>query len=368
VNVAHSRPAISLVIPHFNRREYLAAVLASAFSQDFREFEVVVADDASTDDSADVIPALLADSGLRTEYIRHATNVGFGENLKSALLASTGEYVLLLGNDDALLDEHILGLLREDLERLSRPEVSFTNAISDSDFRYDTTSPTLYRRALDTSVLGTGPNVAISNLRSTSFVGGLIFERRAMRQAVASVPRATLFFQSALMASIVANGGRLAAISRPAVIQSIRVDGALAPSYSPPGSPEPVEPEGTNAALLEALWLGLTTAIPVDDASRGVRKAYTDIAFFAVLPAVLLNRRAATGSSQRRRRLLAGIDPRWIEEFVGDESFSLRSAWTRMIYRFACGLGRTLPSSAMRLQAPLAAAVRRLRTRQRGRG
>ena len=76
---------ISVCIPHYNRSRYLLAVLDSIRVQDHPEVEVIISDDCSTDDSAEVIPKYLASvegsTQVRFKYMRQPKNLGYDGNL-----------------------------------------------------------------------------------------------------------------------------------------------------------------------------------------------------------------------------------------------------------------------------------------------
>lgn len=94
-------PRISICIPTFSRSGCLAELLDSIVAQASAEVEVVVADDASTDDT----PAVLERyrdriPGLKT--FRHPVNVGVDRNIAAVTERATGDYVWLMGDDDRL--------------------------------------------------------------------------------------------------------------------------------------------------------------------------------------------------------------------------------------------------------------------------
>src|SRR4030095_2243861 len=122
---------ISVCIPQYNRSKYLLAVLESIRIQDHPDVEVVVSDDCSTDDSLVVIPEFIAEAEgttqVRFNYIRQPENLGYDGNLRAALGAGQGEYLFVLGNDDALPDKNTLANLAVILAQLNYPDVAFTN-------------------------------------------------------------------------------------------------------------------------------------------------------------------------------------------------------------------------------------------------
>jgi len=88
---------ISLCIPNYNYERYLGKTLASALEQLYRDVEVVIADNASTDRSVEIARGL-DDPRVRVKVNR--ANVGFAGNLDRAAGMATGEVMILLSSDD----------------------------------------------------------------------------------------------------------------------------------------------------------------------------------------------------------------------------------------------------------------------------
>ena len=64
-------PTVSVVIPAYNRADVLPRALDSVFAQDFDDLEIIVVDDASTDNTAEVVASI---GDPRLKYFRHDTN------------------------------------------------------------------------------------------------------------------------------------------------------------------------------------------------------------------------------------------------------------------------------------------------------
>lgn len=90
-------PTVSILIPTFNRAHYVGDAIASALKQDFRDIEVIVADDGSTDGTQALV-ASVADPRLRT--VRHDLNRGIPETRNTALAAAKGAFIAWLDSDD----------------------------------------------------------------------------------------------------------------------------------------------------------------------------------------------------------------------------------------------------------------------------
>lgn len=95
------------MIPTFNQAQYLEEAVASALAQDYPALEVVIADDASTDDTPAVLERFAADPRVRVH--RQASNIGRVANYRYLLeRLATGEWVLNLDGDDCLVSREYL--------------------------------------------------------------------------------------------------------------------------------------------------------------------------------------------------------------------------------------------------------------------
>ena len=97
-------PRVSLCVPTYNRARMLGETIESALEQSFTDFELVIVDDLSPDDTGAVVERY---RDPRIRYIRNDVNRGVPENLNRALELGTGEYLVLLEDHD-LLDETYL--------------------------------------------------------------------------------------------------------------------------------------------------------------------------------------------------------------------------------------------------------------------
>lgn len=93
-----SQVLVSVVIPAYNQAAYLREALASALAQTHRELEVVVVDDGSTDDTAQVCASF---GDARVRYVRQDNDGTRGIGARNqAMLLARGEWIALLDQDD----------------------------------------------------------------------------------------------------------------------------------------------------------------------------------------------------------------------------------------------------------------------------
>jgi glycosyltransferase involved in cell wall biosynthesis len=93
-------PCVSVIIPTYNRAEMLIRAIRSVLKQTYEDYEIIVVDDGSTDDTAKVMKAYEND---KFKYIRYSLNKGgaFARNL--GLDSSRGKYIAFLDSDDEWL-------------------------------------------------------------------------------------------------------------------------------------------------------------------------------------------------------------------------------------------------------------------------
>ena len=97
----------SILIPTFNRVNYLKDAVLSVINQRHVDFEVVVIDNASTD-GTDVMMRQFESNAL-VKYYRNDTNIGMIQNWSKALYTySSGEWVIILSDDDLIIDDEYL--------------------------------------------------------------------------------------------------------------------------------------------------------------------------------------------------------------------------------------------------------------------
>lgn len=125
--VSTEAPPVSLGLPVFNGENYIAETLESILSQSFHDFELIISDNASTDDTEQICRRF-ADRDARIRYIRQPENMGAAANYDFVFHQSRGTYFKWCAHDDVLgerfieacvthLDEHAssVGALPRDI-------------------------------------------------------------------------------------------------------------------------------------------------------------------------------------------------------------------------------------------------------------
>ena len=99
-------PNVSVIIPTYNRAPFIERAIHSVLQQTYNDLEVIVVDDASTDDTWDRVAAL-QNVDHRVCYIRHKTNQGAQVARNAGIQAARGEYIAFLDSDDEWLPQKL---------------------------------------------------------------------------------------------------------------------------------------------------------------------------------------------------------------------------------------------------------------------
>lgn len=99
-------PYFSVIIPAKNRAEYMVHTLKTCMIQDYPNFEIIVSDDCSEDNSVEVIKEL-AKRDSRIKLFAHKEHLGMRDNFEFALSQVKPGYVMALGGDDGLTPDCI---------------------------------------------------------------------------------------------------------------------------------------------------------------------------------------------------------------------------------------------------------------------
>lgn len=120
---------ISVLIPTCNRAKYLSQAINSVLSQDYGNFEVIVSDNASTDETEEIASDFRHDS--RFKYYRNSVNIGMVPNWRKALSYATGDWFLLLSDDDYLIDKTYLSQVFQLIQKHPDVGVVYANGYID---------------------------------------------------------------------------------------------------------------------------------------------------------------------------------------------------------------------------------------------
>jgi len=110
LNVAENTPRASILVPVYNSATTLRRCLQSASAQTLQDIEIIVADDASTDDGAQIADFMAA-SDSRIRVIRLQRNCGKPAAMNTMMAQAGGEWIAVLDADDAMAPERLERLI-----------------------------------------------------------------------------------------------------------------------------------------------------------------------------------------------------------------------------------------------------------------
>jgi len=99
-------PKVSIIIPTYNCREFIGRAIRSVLDQTFQDFELIIVDDGSTDNTKEIVNDLIK-KDKRIKYIYQENSGGPGKPMNTGILASRGEFIAFLDSDDEWLPEKL---------------------------------------------------------------------------------------------------------------------------------------------------------------------------------------------------------------------------------------------------------------------
>ena len=100
-------PYFSICLPAFNMEKYIQKVILSIINQSFQDFEIIIVNDNSNDETENIIKDIITLDD-RIKYINHLNNSGVYNSRVDAFFLSKGKYILLMDPDDMLLNPKLL--------------------------------------------------------------------------------------------------------------------------------------------------------------------------------------------------------------------------------------------------------------------
>jgi len=126
----------SVVVPVFNIQEYISQCIRNILDQTFRDFELIIVDDGSTDRSGEICDRLAsADERI---LVIHKKNGGLSDARNDGMKKATGEYIIFVDGDD-YIEPDALKQIHEGIAEASDPDVLVTRirqVFEDRDSRY----------------------------------------------------------------------------------------------------------------------------------------------------------------------------------------------------------------------------------------
>lgn len=102
-----SAPLVTMIVLCYNQSRFVVETLEGVKDQTYKNTELVIIDDCSTDDSVAVIERWLNENKIQCAFIRHQKNQGICKSLNEALVITTGKYISETAADDVWLPDKI---------------------------------------------------------------------------------------------------------------------------------------------------------------------------------------------------------------------------------------------------------------------
>lgn len=95
----HATPLVSVIMPAYNAEPFIEEAIASVIAQTVADWELIVIDDCSTDDTVQIVSAFVRQDP-RIQLLTNASNMGVAKTRNRGLELCRGQYVALLDSDD----------------------------------------------------------------------------------------------------------------------------------------------------------------------------------------------------------------------------------------------------------------------------
>jgi abequosyltransferase len=194
---------ISVCIPAYNRSDLLPVLLDSIFSQDYSDFEIIIAEDKSPERNAIARVASEYDAMYprKIVYAENDVNLGYDANLRRLIELAKGDYIVFMGNDDLMAP----GALRAICEAVNnypnigvllRSYASFHNSPEEivQKFRYFEHDAFFHA----------GCSTIITFFRRSVFISGMVVRRESALVHSTACFDGTLLYQQHLVGNILA--------------------------------------------------------------------------------------------------------------------------------------------------------------------
>ena len=89
---------VSIIMPSFNTGKYISKSIESVLAQTYPDWELIIVDDYSTDDTEQIVQPYLKDKRIR--FIRNEKNCGAAVSRNKALMETKGKWIAFLDSDD----------------------------------------------------------------------------------------------------------------------------------------------------------------------------------------------------------------------------------------------------------------------------
>ena len=156
-------PTVSVIIPTYNRAHLVGRAIHSVLNQTYQDFELIVVDDGSTDNTEEVVKSF---NNERIKYIKHEKNKGGSAARNTGIKDSKGEYIAFLDSDDEWLEEKLKKQVEVFQNKDSRVGIvyvnfSIVNEKGESVGKKQGPKGLIFRELLNSNCVGTTSSVVV---------------------------------------------------------------------------------------------------------------------------------------------------------------------------------------------------------------
>lgn len=149
-------PFLSICIPAYNQIKYLEKCLISISIQSYRNFEIIISDDSTTDDVFNLVQEFKLHKGLEINYFRNAPSLGSPQNWNYAISKARGKWIKIMHHDEWFCNSDALQKFIEKIESkgesliftgirgdnvkenksyINLPSIDFVNSVNNDPFK-----------------------------------------------------------------------------------------------------------------------------------------------------------------------------------------------------------------------------------------
>ena len=193
-------PLLSICIPAFNKPEATDDLLKSIFSQRISDIEVIICEDSSPErkEIGKVANKYKEKYGEKINYIENEINLGYDKNLRKTIENATGDYVLLMGNDD-LVAPNSFEIIKEKIDKYQPALIirSYESFYKEFDNYFQV------HKYVDKDFLATySPSEMAWLFFRSVLVSGLVIKRDLAQQETTEIVDGTLYYQNYIIGRI----------------------------------------------------------------------------------------------------------------------------------------------------------------------
>jgi glycosyltransferase involved in cell wall biosynthesis len=168
--------SITVFIPVYNGEPYLEQTIKSILSQSFKEYDVLIIDDCSIDNSKTIIKKYQDEPNFRAIY--RDANLGLAASIRTAATISNSDYLMILGQDDRIPENYIENCIES---LLSKPAILHSSYIVDSNGMNYTSNKLTLNKLLHFFRFDSSYGLAFGNTISTV---GVFINKNMLKQVL----------------------------------------------------------------------------------------------------------------------------------------------------------------------------------------